>query len=55
MTSNKINVGLRVAKVRCSQILEDSMHCLTVAKEEKKEKGNSGIMFLQYHKVMSCV
>ena len=31
------------------------MHCITVAKEEKKEKGNSGIMFLQYHEVTSRV
>ena len=42
MTSHKrqgvVNVRLRAAKVRFSQILEHQVHCITFAKERKKKK-----------------
>ena len=48
-----------MAKVIFSQILEYmySECCITLAKErkEKKEKGNSRVSFLHYHKRMSFV
>ena len=31
------------------------MHCITLAKEEKKEKGNPRVMFLHFNKLMSRV
>ena len=31
------------------------MYCITLAKERKEEKGNSGVTFLHYHEVMSRV
>ena len=59
MTSNihqeVVNVRLRAAKVRFSQVLEYPVHCITFDKERKKEKGNSRVMFLYYHELMSCV
>ena len=49
MTS--INIRLRVAKLRFNQILEYSVHCITLAKERKEGKNNYRIMFLQYHEL----
>ena len=40
-----INVRLRAAKVRRSQILEYSVHCITLAKERKEGKRQPGSRF----------
>ena len=40
-----INVRLRAAKVRCSQILEYSVHCITLVKERKEGKRQPGSRF----------
>ena len=51
-----LNVRLRAAKVRCCQILEYSVNCITFSKGKKRrKKGNSGVMVLHYHKAMSCI
>ena len=42
LASNNNYVRFRVAKVRFSQILEYSMHCITLAKERKEGKGPGG-------------
>ena len=41
-----LNVRLTIAKVIFGQILEYSVHCITLAKEKKKENGNSRVTFL---------
>ena len=45
-----MNVGLKVAKVRFSQVLQYSLYCITLAKERKE--GNPGVTFLLYQEVM---
>ena len=41
-----LNVRLTIAKVIFGQILEYSVHCITLAKEKMKENGNSRVTFL---------